>query len=192
MASQKATSASKQLALDLLGFIDASPSPFHAVASSIAKLTGAGYTQIHESHPFNTLQPGKKYFFTRNNSALLAFAVGGKYDPSTAGFSIVGAHTDSPCFKVQCLNQVSPRSRKSCHGYMQVGVQTYGGGLWHTWFDRDLSLAGRVLVKSSTGEIKEMLVDVKKYKWLTKTYPAYPDSRDPSRPRCQRLVQVQQ
>ena len=86
------------------------------------------------------LLPGGKYFFTRNMSTLVAFAVGGKVVPG-AGFTVVGAHTDSPCPKLK------PISKLTKGGYLQLSVAGYGGGLWHTWYDRDLSIAGRVIVQ---------------------------------------------
>eukprot|EP00483_Globobulimina_turgida_P001954 UN01956 len=68
----------------------------------------------------------------------------------------MGAHTDSPCFRVK------PISKKTKEKYIMVGVEKYGGGLWHTWFDRDLSVAGRVMIKSKTGGAESRLVRINK------------------------------
>ncbi|CAA2992816.1 probable aspartyl aminopeptidase [Olea europaea subsp. europaea] len=127
------------VAADLVNFLNASPTAFHAVEEAKKKLRSAGYEQISEREDWD-LEAGKKYFFTRNHSTIVAFAIGQKYVAGN-GFYIVGAHTDSPCLKVK------PVSKVSKGGFLEVGVQTYGSGLWHTWFDRDLSIAGRIIIR---------------------------------------------
>ena len=84
----------------------------------------------------------------------MAFTIGRKWRPGNP-VAAVGAHTDSPCLRVK------PVSKKAANGFLQIGVETYGGGLWHTWFDRDLSLAGRVVV-GKVGEYKSRLVKIER------------------------------
>ena len=139
------------LATRTMAYLDGSPDPFHATENACARLREAGFTEISErdswgaggaaAHSSPTLRAGGKYFFTRNRSCVVAFAVGGKYESSRSGFKVIGAHTDSPNLKVK------PRSLRSASGCLQLAVECYGGGLWHTWFDRDLSVSGRVLIR---------------------------------------------
>ncbi|KAG8746399.1 hypothetical protein FRC10_005110 [Ceratobasidium sp. 414] len=141
----------------LLEFLNASPTPFHAVDNAAAKLEAAGFQRVYEKDSWEKdLKEGGKYFFTRNQSSLIAFTLPNGWKEG-AGFSIVGTHTDSPCLRVR------PVSKRSKVGYLQVGVETYGGGIWHTWFDRDLSLAGRVVVTDKSGEkFTSRLVNLKR------------------------------
>ncbi len=124
---------------DLLEFIDRSPTPFHAVKEMKDLLTQQGFTELKESNAWNLANNGK-YFLTRNDSSLIGFIVGTKTQDAS-GFKIIGAHTDSPNLKLK------PNSAYDKKGYLQLGVEVYGGVLLTTWTDRDLSLAGRVIIK---------------------------------------------
>jgi aspartyl aminopeptidase len=133
------------LAQKAMNYFDSSPDPFHAVQTSINVLKqSGGFQELNDDAPYTSqIQPGGKYYFTRNKSTLVAFAVGSAYKPGKGGFKIIGGHTDSPNLKVK------PRSKRKGSGCLQLGVETYGGGLWHTWFDRDLGISGRVLIRNS-------------------------------------------
>ena len=144
--------SSSSTARGLVDFLNESWTAWHATEASAALLERAGYARISESASWDDLRPNGKYYVTRNRSALVAFAVGGAYEPGR-GFNVVAAHTDSPCPKLKPVTKIKKG------GFMQVGVQTYGGGLWHTWFDRDLSVAGRVLVRRG-GKLSHELVRV--------------------------------
>ncbi|RPA78667.1 aspartyl aminopeptidase [Ascobolus immersus RN42] len=141
-----------------LSFVNASPTPFHCVLSAKKKLVEAGFEEIKERDSWaKTIKKGGKYYLTRNGSSIVAFAVGKKWQAGN-GMALLGAHTDSPALRVK------PVSRKfgESGSFLQVGVETYGGGLWHTWFDRDLGLAGRAFVKQADGNVVSKLVHIKK------------------------------
>jgi aspartyl aminopeptidase len=124
-------------------FFTASPDPFHVIHNSTSRLEKEGYQRLKTTEPFaGKLQPGGKYYYVVSQTTLVAFAVGGKFDPKIPfGFHVIGGHTDSPNLKVK------PRSKRTASGCTMLAVECYGGGLWHTWFDRDLSISGRVLVQ---------------------------------------------
>lgn len=137
--------------IELMEFLKESPTPFHAVASMSRMLEKSGFTELREQDNWD-LKAGQSYYAIRNGSALVAFKTG-KGEPAADGVRVSGTHTDSPCLKVK------PTPEISRHGYIQLGVEVYGGALLHPWFDRDLSLAGRVHYLSSTGEICSALID---------------------------------
>ena len=132
-------------------FIDASPTPFHAVANIASQLREAGFCALNEAHEW-TLERGGKYFVTRNGSSIIAFIVGSD-DLSKTGMRLAGAHTDSPCLMVK------PQPEMLNSGYFQLGVEVYGGALLNPWFDRDLSLAGRLVFTDVSGQLKQKLVN---------------------------------
>jgi len=123
-------------------FASASPSPFQAVANLCKRLSTAGFERVNEREPPSKFSPGGKYYYTRNQSSLVAFTLPHKDVANAGAVSFAVGHVDSPCLKVR------PISKRQKVGYLQVGCELYGGGLWHTWFDRDLSLAGRVIVST--------------------------------------------
>lgn len=135
-------------------FLEASPTSFHAVSSMAAKLRKAGFEQLCETESWN-LEPGHSYFVTRDNGALAAFtlAAGNMLDQ---GFRLLGAHTDSPSL------QIKPLAGKASHSYFQLGVEVYGGPLLSTWFDRGLSIAGRVVCATPDNHLISLLIDFKR------------------------------
>ncbi|KAF7301360.1 hypothetical protein MIND_00701200 [Mycena indigotica] len=140
-----------EAALRLLGLLNASPTPFHAVQNAADRLEQAGFSKILEKDAWN-LKPGGRYYFTRNQAALIAFQLPSSWQPG-AGVSIVATHVDSPNLRVR------PVSKRTKEGYLQVGVELYGGGIWHSWLDRDLSIAGRVVTSTPNG-FKSRLVRI--------------------------------
>ncbi len=139
---------------DLLDFLGASPTAFHAVSTMKSRLEAAGFTGLKESEAWS-LTAGGKYFVTRNDSAIIAFVLG-RDSLIEDGLRMVGAHTDSPCLKVK------PHPEMNRQGYFQLGVEVYGGVLLNPWFDRDLSLAGRVSYKTASGGIENVLLNFKR------------------------------
>ncbi|KAK5127274.1 hypothetical protein LTR08_004463 [Meristemomyces frigidus] len=151
--------ASLERAEDFVDFLNASPtrtSPPTIQTSGQLRLEKAGFKQIKERDNWTaTLQPASKYYLTRNSTTLIAFAIGSAWKPGNP-IAMVGAHTDSCCLRLK------PVSKRTADGFLQIGVETYGGGLWHTWFDRDLGVAGRVMVKTTDGGMAQRLVRINK------------------------------
>ncbi len=143
------------LARDAMKFIDDSPDPFHVIQTASRALDEVGFKEWDDDDD-HSLEPGGLYYFTRNKSTLVAFCVGKKYTPGK-GFKIIGSHTDSPNLKVKPRSKRTTSKLGGPSGVIQLGVECYGGGLWHTWFDRDLGISGRVFVKDdSAGKIRQV------------------------------------
>ena len=144
------------LAQDAMSFINNSPDPFHAVQSSINALQSSGFIEWDDTSLNSKLEPGGKYYFTRNKSTLVAFTIGKHYQPGN-GFKIIGSHTDSPNLKVKPYSKRTTSKDGGSSGMIQLAVECYGGGLWHTWFDRDLGISGRVFVMDEeSGKIRQV------------------------------------
>lgn len=143
----------QDLVADLLRFIDGSPTPYHAVESTISLLEEAGFARLDERSVWS-LSPGERAYVVRSGGSVAAFEVGTK-PPAEVGFRIVGAHTDSPNLRIKPVADVR------AHGYQQLAVEPYGGVLLHTWLDRDLSLAGRVVLRDGA-EVRTELVDLER------------------------------
>jgi len=145
----------QQLLLDeLLNFLRRSPTPFHAVDNMITQLRQHGFVALAE-HERWQLRAGGRYYVTRNDSSLIAFVLGNDNVIET-GMHMAGAHTDSPCLKIK------PNPEMQRHGCFQLGVEVYGGALLGPWFDRDLSLAGRVTYLAADGALANALIDFEK------------------------------
>ena len=136
---------------DLLDFIRRSPTPWHAVDYACNLLAEAGFTHLRETDrwPAEGCEAG---FATRDDGSLIAFRAG-RGALLDRGIRLAGVHTDSPCLRIR------PRPTRQSQGYAQFNVETYGGVLLHPWYDRDLSVAGRVTGAGADGQLVSTLVD---------------------------------
>ena len=152
MSIIKGTTAMQKKALNqgLLNYLQQSPTPFHATTNLASILSDDGFTELDEAKTWK-VKPGK-YFVTRNQSSIVAFVMG-KRNPAESGIRMSGAHTDSPCLKVK------PRPETYRQGYLQLGVEVYGGVLLNPWYDRDLVLAGRVTYQVKSKKIHNLLIN---------------------------------
>lgn len=134
----------------LLAFIRKSPTAFHAVDTMRKTLADQGFQELFEKDYWK-LTPGGRYMVTRNNSALIAFSIP---EDAPRRFHIMASHSDSPTFKIKENPEITVEK-----AYVKLNVEKYGGMLMSPWFDRPLSVAGRVIV-SEGGEIREKLIDI--------------------------------
>ena len=126
----------------LLSFLDASPVNFLAVKNLTEELQQHGYRRIDTTEALGTVKAGDKFFVTKNDSSIYAFQIGRKPLAET-GFHMICAHCDSPTFRIK------PHAEIDCEGgIVKLNTEVYGGSIMSTWFDRPLTLAGRVIVKS--------------------------------------------
>jgi aspartyl aminopeptidase len=146
-------SSHTELNQDFFDFVAASPTAFHAVTQMAETLNQAGFERLLEHQPWH-LRQGGCYYVTRNDSSLIVFRMGQRH-PADTGFRLLGAHTDSPCLKIK------PNPERIQHSYLQLGVEVYGGALLNPWFDRDLSMAGRITWLSPNQTLQSNLIDFK-------------------------------
>lgn len=133
---------SKTVVNKLMAFLNQSPSQFHAVANMTKRLNEAGYTELKECESWK-LAEGGRYYVTRNGSAIIAFQIPGK---DFTGYQIMASHSDSPVFKIKANAEMEVDKK-----YVKLNVERYGGMLFSPWFDRPLSVAGRITVKTAAG-----------------------------------------
>lgn len=144
----------KKLALELIEFLHEASTAYNAVEVMQKDLESLGYVELKGEEDWH-LKTGDKAFYTKNSSSLFVVQVG--KDPLTKGFKIAGAHTDSPTFRVK------PDCEIVQDGFLKLNVETYGGPILGTWFDRPLSLAGRVMMKGENIlNPRTLIVDFKK------------------------------
>ena len=137
---------------DLLKFLEKSPTAFHAVAQMKSELLKAGFTELRENERWN-IQKGGHYFVTRNDSSLIAFSIP---ENGIQKLHILTSHSDSPTFKIK----ENPEMEVEKH-YVKLNVERYGGMLCAPWFDRPLSVAGRIIIKDTeSGRFISRLVNI--------------------------------
>lgn len=140
---------------ELLDFIDKSPSVFHVTDNIINELEKAGFEELKEKNSWE-LEAGKGYYVVRNDAAIIAFRLPEISKDHIKGFHMIAAHGDSPCFKVKEQPEIKQDNR-----YIKLNTEKYGGMILSTWFDRPLSVAGRLVVREEEG-LKSVPVNVDK------------------------------
>lgn len=141
----------EKITKDMLKFIDASPTCYHVISNMETRLDAEGYTKLRESESWK-LKAGGKYYVTRNGSSIISFQIPKK---SFKGFLMTASHSDSPSFKIKENPEMTEGGM-----YVKLNVEGYGGMLDGPWFDRPLSIAGRVFVKDSDNSISMKLINV--------------------------------
>ena len=137
---------------ELFQFIENSPSCFHAIKTITEELKNEGFVEIKEKDTWQ-IEQGKKYYVTRNLSSVIAFKIP---QNDFKSFNIVASHSDSPTFKIKANAEIEVKNK-----YVKLNTEKYGGMICSTWFDRPLSIAGRILVKENNA-VKTHLVNIDK------------------------------
>lgn len=136
----------------LLSFLDASPVNFLAVKNISEELEKNGFRRMNPQEPLGKIEAGEKFFVTKNDSSIYAFQIG-KKPLADAGFHMICAHCDSPTFRIK------PNAEMLCEGgIVKLNTEVYGGPIMSTWFDRPLTLAGRVIVKGENAKNPQTLL----------------------------------
>ncbi len=145
----------KEINNNLLDFLYKSPTAHFATKEIKETLLSEGFTELYEKDKWS-LEQNKKYFLTKNGTALIAFETGdGKV--SENGYTIIGAHTDAPAFKIKPNPEIL-----ECDHYLKLNTESYGGPIIYTWLDRPLSLAGEVFITDENGNVSSKLLNINK------------------------------
>lgn len=139
--------------MEFLDFLEKSPTSFHAVKEACDILDSFGFSKLQEGEAWK-IQKGEKYYFTRNNSSLIAFTI--PNEVKDLSYNIVAAHTDSPCFKLK------PNFTIEKDKYNLLNTEIYGSPILNTWMDRPLNIAGRIIVRTNDHTLKTMLISFDK------------------------------
>ncbi len=140
-------------AASLMSFIEKSPTAFHAVENISKRLDEIGYTRLEESGKFDIVRGGK-YYVTRNRSSIIAFEIPKEKGDTTDSFMICASHSDSPMFKIKSNGEIT-----ALGNYTKLNTEKYGGMIMSSWFDRPLSIAGRVIIKKD-GRFESKTVNI--------------------------------
>ena len=140
-----------------MNFLDASPVNFLAVKNIAEELEKAGFRRVDPKEPLGTIREGNKLYVTKNDSSVYAFHIG-KKTMADAGFRMICAHCDSPTFRIK------PNAEMTCEGgIVKLNTEVYGGPIMSTWFDRPLTIAGRVIVRGDDAlNPKTLLLHIKR------------------------------
>ncbi|MDE6771486.1 MAG: M18 family aminopeptidase, partial [Muribaculaceae bacterium] len=136
---------------NLLGWLDESTCNFRAIETMRRELETAGFTELRQADRWD-VTPGSRHYIVKNDSAIIAF-IAGTGIPGDCGFRIISAHSDSPCLKLKPNCEIYGDG-----GVVSLNVEKYGGGILYTWFDRPLSMSGRVMVDSGNPLTPETII----------------------------------